>query len=84
MFAADLKINMATSGQDISPTDQQLLLSSPMLDQPGIPTVPSIKGTLWDPLLSKDWDKEAPSSQCLTRIKRCSKRKPANKALFTF
>lgn len=30
----------------------------------------NITGTLWDPCLSKDWEKEKPSPQCILRIKR--------------
>jgi ubiquitin-conjugating enzyme E2 Z len=44
--------------------------------QVGLVTVPDTavaegdRNVLWDPLLSKDWDKEHPSSQCINRIKR--------------
>ena len=30
-----------------------------------------IGATLWDPHLSKDWDMEKPSKECISRIKRC-------------
>ena len=30
----------------------------------------TIKNVLWDPNLSKDWDNEKPTTQCLNRIKR--------------
>ena len=31
--------------------------------------------TLWDPHLSKDWDMEKPTKECISRIKRCAARK---------
>ena len=33
-----------------------------------------IGATLWDPHLSKDWDMEKPSKECISRIKRCAAR----------
>ena len=30
--------------------------------------------TLWDPHLSKDWDMEKPTKECISRIKRCAAR----------
>ncbi len=33
-------------------------------------SLPSQTATLWDPHLSKDWDQEKPTEQCILRIKR--------------
>ena len=59
---------MATSGETLPGFEQTSNLSTAGTETESLLAA---KKTLWDPLLSKDWDQEAPySHQCLTRIKR--------------
>ena len=54
--------NMATADEHCDPLKHTLKMSDA--------EATAQHASLWDPFLSKDWEKERPTEQCILRIKR--------------